>query len=421
MAENKLHAKLAKFKKNLESKNMEDSILQYKPNFEFIGSGSTVINLMIGGTRLKDGKFVCPGWPRKKISEIYGRESSGKSTIALMAMANALRENNNTGTGLYIDLEHAVSDNYAARLGVDFRPPEMGGNGRVMRIAPNFAEEVEEAVRMATDVGIDFIVLDSVAGLQTRREVSRDIVDPKDKKGVAEVPRFMSDWMPKLQPAIFKSNTHMMFLNQTRDKIGAMGFSEEALKSTTGGNALKFWASNRMMLKPKQVAKTKRWNPLTKSNEEVPISTDIEIKNIKNKIDARQGHTGLVTMRYGIGIDEIRTMINVAVAYKIVELGKNKMKQEVYVFRNGNDTVECVGFEKFRAAISKDPWPGFYEMCVHKMLDGMKSISDEELSSMAENATITNLDSEDDYLEEDGGGPIVTEATEEDLKELMDV
>jgi len=402
------HKKLAMLQKNMtERLGMADAIVKPDLQLKVINSGSSVLNLLIGGSKLPNGNLVCPGWPRGKISEIFGRESSGKSTIALMAMAQALLENGGTGTGLYVDLEHAIVDNYAIKLGCDFRPPSMGGTGQCMRIAPTYAEQVEAAVNAACIQKIDFIVIDSVAALVTRKEFERDASDVEDKKGIAEVPRFMATWLPKLQSIIAKTGTHVMFLNQTRDKIGAKGFTEEALKSTTGGNTLKFFASNRMILKPRQVAKAKRFNPLIGKEEEVPVATDVEVKNVKNKVDAKQGHTGLVTIRYGVGIDEIRTMINVATAYKICKHSKNGRKQDVYAYKgttNGN-TIEVIGLEKFRYALSKDleTFKDMATTCHERMLADMRNITDDELAELEAGAVVTKMgdDEDEDYSRSD--------------------
>ncbi len=421
------HPKMARFMKAIESRgaNLADSIIKADLQMQYINTGSSVLNLLIGGSKLPDGKFVCPGWPKGKISEVYGRESSGKSTIALMGMAQACALKDGTGTGLYVDLEHAVVDAYALKLGVDFRSPATGGTGQVMRVAPLYAEDVEAIVAIAAVQGMDFIVIDSVAALVTRDEFKRNTADERQKKHLADIPRFMANWLPKLQSVIAKTGTHVMFLNQTRDKIGAMGFTEEALKSTTGGNALKFYASNRIMLKPKSVAKAKRFNPLLGKEEEVPIATDIEVKNIKNKVDSKQGYTGIVTLRYGVGIDEIRTMINVASAYDIVQVRKkgkkveapeedpkdkrkaaekaaNEAKTAMYSFTTSSGrTLECLGLEKFRFALSKDD-EAFRELsvqCHERMMDHMRGMSDGELAELEEGAVRTHVgdNDEDDY------------------------
>jgi len=405
----KYHPKIAKFLTSVEKRkgNLIDTIVQPSFSMEYINTGSTVLNILIGGSRLPDGSFICPGYPKGKIWEIFGRESSGKSTIALTAMGQACATEE--GTGLYIDLEHAVSDSYAMKLGCDFRTPELGGNGRCIRAAPHTAEEVEVMVDTAALHGISLIVIDSVAGLVSKREHKRDVADDKDKLGVAEIPRFMANWMPKLQDIISHTGTAVIFLNQTRDKIGARGYAEETLKSTTGGNALKFWASGRWLLQPKTVSKAKIWNPLLKEYEEVPIATDIMVKNIKNKIDARQGHSGLITVRYGVGIDELRTMMNVACAYDIVKHTKNAMKQDVFEYKSPNigKIIKEVGIEKFRRALqtgeNKEAYGEMIDACVERIMRGFRTLDDDQLSHLAEDAVSMsqNIKDDDDDYESD--------------------
>ena len=417
------HPKLAKFTKAMEKRlNLADVIV--KPSFRvpYINTGSTVLNILIGGSRLEDGSFVCPGYPKGKIIEIFGRESSGKSTFAMMAMGQACQQNGNSGCGLYVDLEHAVMDSYAVKLGCDFRPPELGGSGQAIRIAPHTFEETEAYVNNAALNGVDLIVVDSVAGFVSKREFERDTTDEKQKLGIAEVPRLMSGWMPKLQDIIARTGTTVIFLNQTRDKIGGganMARTEEGKKSTVGGNALKFWASLRWLLVPKQSAKAKVWNPLTKETEEVPVATDVLVKNIKNKIDARQGHTGLVTLRYGVGIDEMRTMMNVAEAYKIVTVKGAKGKPKVYSFKDPETgtVTEANGIERFRLALKKDgaAFKRMNDLCVDMVMKGFKAIDDEQLAVLAEDAVIIKEDNDDEY--EDGGSTNYVDPEEMGIEE----
>jgi len=406
----KWHPKLAKWRSMMDKRmNMDDVIVEPSFRVECINTGSTVLNLLIGGSRLEDGSFVCPGWPKGRIIEIFGRESSGKSTIALMAMGQAIAQGNGTGCGLYVDLEHAVVDAYAQKLGCDFRPPELGGSGQAIRVAPHTFEETESLVDAAALGGVDMIVIDSVAGLVSTREAKRDVTDDKQKLGIAEIPRLMAGWMPKIQDIISRTKTTVIFLNQTRDKIGAgpMAKSEESKKTTTGGNALKFWASIRMMLQPKQSAKAKIWNPITKAYEELPVATDVLVKNIKNKIDSRQGHTGLITLRYGVGIDELRTMMNVAEAYEIVKTAKNKQKQVIYTFKSptNGQILEATGIERFRVALQRDPaiFKELMNMSVEKIMQGFKQLDDETLATLHEGAVTKTYDDEDEY--EDNGPP----------------
>lgn len=407
----KLHPKLAKFLVKCDKRqglDMADLMATASFKMDSINTGSTVLNLLIGGSVLKDGSFVCPGWPRGRIIELFGRESSGKSTIALMAMGQAIAAG---GTGMYVDLEHAVVDSYAVKLGVDFRSPETGGSGNAIRVIPHTFQETEALVNEAISSGVDIVVVDSVAGLVSSREFSRDVTNDKEKQGVAEVPRLMSQWMPKLQDLAAAHNTCVIFINQTRDKIGAMGYTEEAKKSTTGGHALKFWAALRLMLSPKMSAKAKVWNPIIKDYEEVPISTDIQVKNIKNKIDARQGHSGLITIRYGVGIDELRTMLNVAEAYNIVKTSKNAKKQVVYKYSSPStgEVIEVIGVEKLRASLKNTPGmlEEFMGLCRDRIVQGLKTISDEELAQLAVDAVSKSHDDDADEYEDDGPGKTV--------------
>jgi recombination protein RecA len=412
----KYHPKLAKWFTATENRtklNVENFLVVPKYDIEYINTGSTVLNLLIGGTRLPDGKFVCPGWARGTINEIYGRESSGKSTIALTGVGQCTAAG---GTAVYIDLECGVRANYAARLGCDFRPPNMGGNGRAVLLSPYNFEEVESIVTHAALQQIDLIVIDSVAALVSRREQKRDVSDEKQKQGMAEIPRLMSQWLPKLQQIIARTKTCVLFLNQTRDKIGAMGYTEEALKSTTGGNALKFYSSTRILLKPRKITKAKKYNPVLKDFEDVEIASDIEAKMIKNKIDASKGHSGLITLRYGVGIDELRCMLSVAIAYKIIKVGRGGKggNQEIFIFKMANGTVvEDIGVEKFRQAMTRQA--GALEemtsLCTDRILDGFKMIDDDELASLAADAVVTDVD-QDDY--ESGPAPEILEQTEPD-------
>lgn len=391
---------------NLASKaglDVQRDIVTPKDNILYISSGSTILNMLIGGSRLPSGNFVCPGWPRGRISEVFGREGSGKSTVALMGMAQAIQAG---GTGIYFDFENAVMDNYARRLGCDFRTPNMGGDGKAVRISPNSAEEGESYIMAAALSGVDFIVIDSVAAMVPRNEASRNAADEKDKIQMAELARLMSRFLPKLQNVVAKRGSHVMFLNQIREKIGSFARSEDGKQTTVGGNALKFYSSLRMRLKPTLVAKAKRWNPLTKAWDEVPISTDVEAKNIKNKVDALQGHTMLFTIRYGVGIDELRSMLNVATAYGIIKTQKPKNKEKGrHVFSSPSTGVVVDGstIESFRANISKpentDVLKELLIACQETIVREYRVLDDNEINKLEEDSFTQKSSDEDDELE----------------------
>ena len=228
--------------------------------------------------------------------------------------------------------------------------------------------------------------------------MKRDVSDDKQKQGIAEVPRLMANFLPKLQRIIAETGTVVLFLNQQRDKIGAVGRLEETLKSTTGGNALKFFASTRILLKPRMSVKAKIWNPLINEQEDVYISTDIEVKMVKNKIDAKQGHSGLITIRYGVGVDELRTMLTVAERYNIISKTKNKQKREVFTFKSPKDShvIEAIGSEKFRLEMTKQSeyLNEVIELSRNKIIEGYRMLDDEELAALAEDA-VTSYEHDD--------------------------
>ena len=196
MATAKWHPKLARYRASIEKRTkVKDVFIEASQEIECINTGSTVLNMLIGGSRLKNGKFLCPGWAKGSINEIFGRESSGKSTLALTAMGHAIASG---GCGLYIDLECAVKDYYAIKLGTDFRSPELGGTGQALRAQPRTFEETEALTINAALQGLEIVVIDSVAALVSGREMKRDVSDEKQKQGIAEVPRLMANFLPVL-------------------------------------------------------------------------------------------------------------------------------------------------------------------------------------------------------------------------------
>lgn len=414
------HPKIQKFRTSLEKRTkVRDVFVEASYEIKYINTGSTTLNMSIGGSRLPNGKFICPGWPRGHIIEVFGRESSGKSTVALTACGQAAAAGL---CALYIDLECAVKDYYAIKLGADFRSPELGGSGLCTRAQPRTFEETEAIILNAALQGMDVIVVDSVAALVSGREMKRDTSDDKQKQGIAEVPRLMANFLPKLQRIIAETGTIVIFTNQTRDKIGAIGYTEEALKSTTGGNALKFYAALRISLKPKRSAKAQKFNPITKEREDIQISTDVEFKMIKNKIDAKQGHTGMFTIRYGVGIDELRTMLNVAEAYQIVKSTKNAKKQDVFVFKSPTTgtVVEGIGIEKFRMAMQRQPelLNEMIDLGRNKIVEGYRMIDDEELAALAEDAVVSENHDDNDDFDYEEAEKAVPETT--DYGEILD-
>ena len=214
---------------------------------EVIPTGSIALNAALG----------LGGYPKGSIIEIYGPESSGKTTLAIHAIAEAQKAG---GIAAFIDAEHAFDRFYAAKLGVDV-------DNLWISQPDNGEQALEIAEQLIRSSAIDIIVIDSVAALTPKAEIEGDMGDNK----VGLQARLMSQALRKLTSAISKTNTTCIFINQLREKIGVMFGNPE---TTTGGNALKFYASVRLDI---------RRSTQLKDGEEV-IGNQTKVKVVKNKV-----------------------------------------------------------------------------------------------------------------------------------------
>ena len=214
---------------------------------EVIPTGSIALNAALG----------VGGYPKGRIIEIYGPESSGKTTLAIHAIAEAQKAG---GIAAFIDAEHAFDRFYAAKLGVDV-------DNLWISQPDNGEQALEIAEQLIRSSAIDIIVIDSVSALTTKDEIEVDMGDNK----VGLQARLMSQALRKLTSAISKTNTTCIFINQLREKIGVMFGNPE---TTTGGNALKFYASVRLDI---------RRSTQLKDGEEV-IGNQTKVKVVKNKV-----------------------------------------------------------------------------------------------------------------------------------------
>ena len=214
---------------------------------EVIPTGSIALNAALG----------VGGYPKGRIIEIYGPESSGKNTLAIHAIAEAQKAG---GIAAFIDAEHAFDRFYAAKLGVDV-------DNLWISQPDNGEQALEIAEQLIRSSAIDIIVIDSVAALTPKAEIEGDMGDNK----VGLQARLMSQALRKLTSAISKTNTTCIFINQLREKIGIMFGNPE---TTTGGNALKFYASVRLDI---------RRSTQLKDGEEV-IGNQTKVKVVKNKV-----------------------------------------------------------------------------------------------------------------------------------------
>lgn len=246
-----------------------------------ISTGSLSLDIALGGK----------GLPRGRIIEIYGPEASGKTTVALHAIANAQRAG---GVAAFIDAEHALDPSWAKRVGVDLE-------GLLVSQPSHGEEALKIAEMLVKSNAVDLIVVDSVAALVPKSEVEGEIGDTH----VGLQARLMSQAMRILTPTVSKSKTCMIFINQIRQKIGVMFGNPE---TTSGGLALKFYCSVRMEI---------RKVTAVKEGEDV-VGTSVRVKVVKNKVAPpfRQAEFDIMHDR---GINRESDVLNLAVEDKIVD------------------------------------------------------------------------------------------------------
>lgn len=268
------------------------------------------------------------GFPRGRISEIYGPESSGKTTIVLSTIANVQK---NGGTAALIDVEHAVDPVYATKLGVDM--------DKLIFSQPDTGEQVFEVAEMLADSGkVDFIGIDSVAAIIPKAELEGNI----DESHIGVQARLMSKSLRKIKGKLNKTNTALLFTNQIRMKIGVMFGNPE---TTSGGNALKFYASTRVDIR--------REKPITVDNN--IIGNHVKVKVVKNKV-APPFKTAEFDILYGIGIDDTSFILDKAVEMGLITKSSTFYTIDGQKFNGGKQAGEYINShielkDKLRAAI----------------------------------------------------------------------
>ncbi len=292
---------------------------------EVISTGSIALDLALG----------VGGIPRGRVVEIYGPESSGKTTIALHCIAEAQHAG---GTAAFIDVEHALDPNYARNLGVDL--------DNLLVSQPDTGEQALDIAEMLVrSNAVDIVVIDSVAALVPKAEIEGDMGDAH----VGLQARLMSQALRKLTAAISKSRTTMIFINQIREKVGVMFGSPE---TTSGGRALKFYASVRLDIR---------------RLESIKVGTDVvgsrtRVKVVKNKV-APPFKVAEFDITYGKGVSKTGSLIYVGLEQNVIgksgswytygdqRIGQGRENAKAYLEEHPDTALELE--EKIRALIAK--------------------------------------------------------------------
>lgn len=319
---------------------------------EVIPSGSIGLNYALG----------VGGYPKGRIIEIYGPESSGKTTLAIHAIAEAQKRG---GIAAIIDAEHAFDRFYAEKLGVDV-------NELLMSQPDNGEQALEIVERLIRSAAVDLIVVDSVAALTPKGEIEGDMGD----RNMGLQARLMSQAMRKLTGAISRTNTTCIFINQLRANIGAMFGPSE---TTTGGNALKFYASVRIDIRPATSLK----------DGENVIGRHTKVKIVKNKV-APPFKKCEFDIMFGEGISKAYEILDLGVEYNIVQKSGSWFSYDGNKIAQGRDAAKRVIEDN----------PELAEELEAKIMDALKEAESSRYGKKKAAPLATPSISKDDNLDE---------------------
>lgn len=312
---------------------------QFTTSLPHIPTTSLILDQLIGGRNNSRGVAPCPGWPSGKIIQLYGMESSGKTTTALHMSKSVTAQG---GSVAYIDFEQDVVPEYAKHLGVPIEDKD-----RFQLIQPESFEEGAAMMWVFAMAGIELIIVDSIPAATPKALLEKSVKEMGDKGQIGINASAWSAFLPRIRPILRKNNVTLLGISQVRAAITQYGPPE----NIPGGNAWKFYSSLRMRLQRKSVVTNKVYSALANAGEDKPIGQWVQAKLDKCKVSAQQGAESLFFIRFGEGIDNLMSLMEIAKVHKIIQ---QSASWYTWVTPSGEE-AKFQGEEKLYAHIKSDP------------------------------------------------------------------
>lgn len=307
-------------------------------------TGSFILDQFLGGSPNNYGVVPFPGIPRGRTINIYGHESSGKTTLALTIAAQTIRDG---GSVCYIDWEQEINPTYAETLGIP-----VGDKTKFMLAQPDTLEQGCKIAMISIASGVPLVIFDSVGSAQPQKLKEQSLKDFGDPLRIGLTNQFWSNtFFPKIKPVLRRSGTILLGIAQTRANIQTTGGYGGDTITVQGGNPWKFYSAARLRLQRIQTDKGRKFNQLKNEWEDAPVGMFVKVKADKIKFSNQQGNEVVLYVRFGQGVDNLRSVIEVSTHYGIVS-----KKGAWFVWRNpAGEDIQLQGMEKLQAYFASDP------------------------------------------------------------------
>ena len=343
----------------------ENRLAQSLPH---LPTGSIVIDNLIGGRVNQRGIMPCPGLPRSRLVILYGRESSGKTTLCLTACATTIA---NGGTVCFIDWEHSIDLAYAAAIGVPVQD-----RSKFALSQPETLEQGIKVIWTMARAGVDLFIVDSVSAGVPNAKLNQALTEKGDTGQPGTVARIWSDFLPQLKSVIARTGSCVVGISQLRKTISKTSFGPTT--TTAGGEAWKYYSELRIMLTRVKTEKGKVYDPRLHRKKEAATGNVVKAKIDKCKVAASQGLEDEFFIKFGEGIDDVRSVVETAVAHGVAKKKGTWISYE----RADGTTLRAQGAAVFKEQLlaAKGAWVELYQATLQSMTQATPaSVVEEEV------------------------------------------